>query len=42
VRSERLGWLDAEAEQPRRQFWLMPLMPAEDLAVQESALPLFE
>ena len=36
------GWLEAEPEQGRRQFWLMPLMHAEDLAVQESALPLFE
>ena len=36
------GWLEAEPEQARRQFWLMPLMHAEDLAVQESALPLFE
>jgi uncharacterized protein (DUF924 family) len=36
------GWLEAESEQARRQFWLMPLMHAEDLAVQEVALPLFE
>jgi uncharacterized protein (DUF924 family) len=36
------GWVEAEAEQVRRQFWLMPLMHAEDLAVQEAALPLFE
>jgi uncharacterized protein (DUF924 family) len=36
------GWLEAEAEQARRQFWLMPLMHAEDLTVQEAALPLFE
>jgi uncharacterized protein (DUF924 family) len=36
------GWLEAEAEQARRQFWLMPLMHSEDLAVQEAALPLFE
>ena len=36
------GWLEAEPEQTRRQFWLMPLMHSEDLAVQESALPLFE
>ena len=36
------GWLEAEAEQARRQFWLMPLMHSEDLAVQETALPLFE
>ena len=36
------GWLEAEPEQARRQFWLMPQMHAEDLAVQEAALPLFE
>ena len=36
------GWLEAEAQQARRQFWLMPQMHAEDLAVQEAALPLFE
>lgn len=32
----------AEPEQARRQFWLMPRMHSEDLAVQEAALPLFE
>jgi uncharacterized protein (DUF924 family) len=36
------GWIAAEPERDRRQFWLMPLMHAEDLAVQEQALPLFE
>jgi uncharacterized protein (DUF924 family) len=36
------GWLEAEPEQARRQFWLMPQMHAEDLAVQQAALPLFE
>ena len=36
------GWLEAEPEQARRQFWLMPLMHSEDLAVQEAALSLFE
>ena len=36
------GWLEAEAEQARRQFWLMPLMHSEVIAVQEAALPLFE
>ena len=35
-------WLAAEPEQQRRQFWLMPLMHAEDLAVQDASLPLFE
>ena len=36
------GWLEAEPEQARRQFWLMPLMHSEVIAVQEAALPLFE
>ncbi|MCP9928460.1 DUF924 family protein [Cyanobium sp. CH-040] len=35
------GWVAAEPEQARRQFWLMPLMHSEELAVQEAALPLF-
>lgn len=38
----RLGWVAAEPEQARRQFWLMPLMHSEDLAVQDEALPLFD
>ena len=41
LRAVELGWLEAEPEQARRQFWLMPLMHSEDLAVQEAALPLF-
>ena len=36
------GWLATEPEQARRQFWLMPQMHSEDLAVQDAALPLFE
>jgi uncharacterized protein (DUF924 family) len=36
------GRLEAEDEQARRQFWLMPLMHSEDLVEQEAALPLFE
>jgi uncharacterized protein (DUF924 family) len=36
------GWLAAEPEPARRQFWLMPLMHSEDLAVQTASLPLFE
>jgi uncharacterized protein (DUF924 family) len=39
--AEELGWVAAEPEQARRQFWLMPQMHSEDLAVQEAALPLF-
>ena len=42
LRAVELGWLAAEPEQARRQFWLMPLMHSEELAVQEAALPLFE
>ena len=42
LRAVERGWLETEPEQARRQFWLMPLMHAEDLAVQEAALPLFE
>jgi len=36
------GWVAAEPEPARRQFWLMPQMHSEELAVQEAALPLFE
>jgi uncharacterized protein (DUF924 family) len=36
------GWMAAEHEPARRQFWLMPWMHSEELAVQEAALPLFE
>jgi uncharacterized protein (DUF924 family) len=35
------GWVAAEPEPARRQFWLMPWMHSEELAVQEAALPLF-
>jgi uncharacterized protein (DUF924 family) len=35
------GWVEAEPAQARRQFWLMPLMHSEELAVQEASLPLF-
>jgi uncharacterized protein (DUF924 family) len=42
LRAVERGWLEAEPEQARRQFWLMPLMHSEDLAVQEAALTLFE
>jgi len=42
LRAVERGWLEAEPQQARRQFWLMPLMHSEDLAVQEAALPLFE
>ncbi|MFM7513568.1 MAG: DUF924 family protein [Cyanobium sp.] len=42
LKAVELGWLEDEPEQARRQFWLMPLMHSEELAVQEAALPLFE
>jgi uncharacterized protein (DUF924 family) len=42
LRAVELGWLEEEVEPARRQFWLMPLMHSEELAVQEAALPLFE
>jgi uncharacterized protein (DUF924 family) len=42
LQAVELGWLEAEPQQARRQFWLMPLVHSEDLAVQEAALPLFE
>ncbi len=36
------GYLDQFDEQNNRHFLLMPMMHAEDLAVQEASLPLFE
>lgn len=42
LQADELGWLETEPQQARRQFWLMPLMHAEDLAVQKAAVPLFE
>ena len=42
LRAVELGWLELGQERTQRQFWLMPLMHSEDLAVQEAALPLFE
>ena len=41
-RAVACGWLAAEPEPARRQFWLMPQMHSEDLAVQTASLPLFE
>ncbi len=35
------GWVATEPARARRQFWLMPMMHSEDLAVQEASLPLF-
>ena len=41
-RAEQQGWIAAESSRPRLQFWLMPRLHSEDLAVQTQALPLFE
>ena len=41
LQAVQLGWVAAEPDQARRQFWLMPLMHSEELAVQEASLPLF-
>jgi uncharacterized protein (DUF924 family) len=38
----RWGWLEREPVPARRQFLLLPLMHAEDRAVQEEAVLLFE
>jgi uncharacterized protein (DUF924 family) len=38
----RSGWLEREPVPARRQFLLLPLMHAEDRAVQEEAVLLFE
>lgn len=35
------GWVAREPAMARRQFWLMPMMHSENLAVQEASLPLF-
>ncbi len=36
------GWIEAEPDPRRRQFWLMPLMHSEERTVQERATSLFE
>ena len=36
------GWVAQEADEARRQFWLMPQMHSEDVLVQRSAVALFE
>ncbi|SBO41858.1 conserved protein of unknown function [Cyanobium sp. NIES-981] len=41
-RAVERGWVQQEADQARRQFWLMPLMHSEDPEVQRTAVPLFE
>ena len=36
------GWIAAEPQRPRRQFWLMPLLHSEDISVVTQAIPLLE
>ena len=36
------GWVAAELQRPRRQFWLMPLLHSEDHDVVAQAIPLLE
>ena len=42
LRAVQRGWLAADPDPAHRQFWLMPQMHAEDLAIQDASLPLFE
>ena len=42
ITAEQRGWIAAEPCRPQRQFWLMPRLHSEDLAVQTAALPLLE
>ena len=36
------GWIAAESQRPRRQFWLMPMLHSENAVVVEQAIPLLE
>ena len=36
------GWIAAESQRARRQFWLMPLLHSEDTIVVAQAIPLLE
>ncbi|MGB0352182.1 MAG: DUF924 family protein, partial [Synechococcus sp.] len=36
------GWIAAESQRPRRQFWLMPLLHSENISVVAQAIPLLE
>ena len=36
------GWVAAEPQRPRRQFWLMPLLHSEEEGVVAKAIPLLE
>ncbi len=42
LRALAMGWIEAEPQRGRRQFWLMPLMHSEDLYIQEQGLGLFK
>lgn len=42
LKGQAAGWIAAAKTLPERRFWLMPMMHSEDLAVQDSSLPLFE
>jgi uncharacterized protein (DUF924 family) len=41
-RALKLGWIEAEPARVRRQFWLMPHLHSENLAVVEASVALFE
>ena len=41
-RALELGWIEAEPARVRRQFWLMPHLHSENLAVVEASVALFE
>ena len=36
------GWIAAEPQRARRQFWLMPMLHSENALVVEQAIPLLE
>ena len=38
----RRGWVQAEPERAKRQFWLMPLLHSEEKAVVAQVIPLLE
>ena len=42
VQAEQDGLIAAETIKAKRQFYLMPMMHAEDIAVQKASLPLFK
>lgn len=42
LKAHKAGWIEAEESMPRRQFFLMPMMHAEDLDIQDQSLDLFK